>query len=880
MGSPTRRAAIVYPDSTDALEHAMYTPGGDVSESSSPQRSRNSSILNNNDSLLLNLFRDEVKEQPDFPEHLQSVLDSWPYKLTSSLLALFTIFGDDVRIVATNKNADLSFDIVFIAIFALFFLDIVLQSVARRRYLYSFTFWMDIIATLTILTDLSWIYNEIIDAGSDLPSSRIMKNVGSASRVASKSSQLIQIIRLVRLLRIMKMYNNSRRLLMVESPQQYRESRLETNRINFQRKMQILRNGNDLQKSSEHMNPRQSTGTPAAPRGLYTHNTFARLYQAKRVKSIKTADPEIELPNESRVSKVMTDLTIKQVFGIVFMAAVTFPFLDISVYHALPRSYSYGLLLLEDFRNSTEFHTLWDAYIDWHSDSTILTDIVSLHDEAHNITWSSSTSIGNLRDYDIMYVYSTHLNAVFNISPESRILGILDMSLILLMCLLMLVSAIKVIHDYSTTIIFGLERMITFVKKISRDPMLLLSPDHRNRLVPLAVTRRCCRNVEQVEYGIYEIRLLEQAIEKIGVMLALGFGTAGCEIITQNIKASGRLNPLIPGKLVLATFGFFSIMHFDKLAALLQEDLLLYVNKISKLLHCVCEKYQGAVNRNLGENFLVVWKYQIDDGVRTGKRLSVNTYSQSVRQRSAFALISSVKTLCKLVRSSEMLEYQQDSRITNILPFFTNKLTVGLHVGWAFEGPVGSGFKIDATYISPDVNMAARLETAAKQYGVNILVSESLFMRLDDEIQKYLRHIDTVVLKGSEIPIRIYSFDLHFAGLGVSKHVATKAQIDAKRLKVKEAFEFNYFQVHLLFTQSQKIERMREMYDEFFLEFYRRALESYLEGRWKEAAEIFRTRCLRQIPMDGPSRNLLAFMEAKGFLCPSTWNGVRVLGSK
>jgi class 3 adenylate cyclase len=676
----------------------------------------------------------------------------------------------------------------------------------------------------------------------------------------------------------MKMYNNSKRLLMIDSPQQYRESRLESNRITFERKIQIMRNGSDLKKSSEYMNPRQSTGTPAA-RGIYTHNTFARLYQAKRAKSIKVEKPQIELPNESKVSKAITDLTIKQVFGIVFLAAVAFPFLDSSAYASQSHSYNYGLLLLEDFRNSTLFPELWDSYISKHRNNGDLVEIISLTDAIRNETWAGSTSISDLRDDTILYISTDSLQATYSTQAETRILSFLDMGLILLMCFLMIISAIMVIHDYSTTIIFGLERMITFVKKISRDPMLLLNSENRSHLAPI-LTKRCCWGKEQSEYGNYEINLLEQAIEKIGVMLALGFGTAGCEIITQNIKASGRLNPLIPGKTVLATFGFFSIMNFEKLASLLQEDLLLYVNKISKLVHCVCEKYQGAVNRNLGESFLVVWKFQTDDGVRTGKRLSVNTYSQSVRQRSAFALISAVKTLCKLVRSAEMLEYQQDPRIASVLPFFTNKLTVGLHVGWGFEGPVGSGYKIDATYISPDVNIAARLETAAKQYGVNILASESLYIRLDDEIQKYMRHVDTVVLKGTENAMKIYAFDLHFAGLGVSKHAASKATIDAKRLKVKEAFEFNYFQVHLLFTQSQKIAQMREMYDEFFLEFYSRAIDSYTEGRWSEAADILRTRCLRQIPMDGPSRNLLAFMEGKGYQCPEGWEGARVLGSK
>ncbi len=47
----------------------------------------------------------------------------------------------------------------------------------------------------------------------------------------------------------------------------------------------------------------------------------------------------------------------------------------------------------------------------------------------------------------------------------------------------------------------------------------------------------------------------------------------------------------------------------------------------------------------------------------------------------------------------------------------------GLHIGWAIEGAIGSEFKIDASYLSPNVNLASRLEAACKQYGVPILVS-------------------------------------------------------------------------------------------------------------------------------------------------------------
>jgi hypothetical protein len=44
-----------------------------------------------------------------------------------------------------------------------------------------------------------------------------------------------------------------------------------------------------------------------------------------------------------------------------------------------------------------------------------------------------------------------------------------------------------------------------------------------------------------------ETKILEKLIIKIGALLALGFGEAGSEIIVENIKKGGAVDPMIPG---------------------------------------------------------------------------------------------------------------------------------------------------------------------------------------------------------------------------------------------------------------------------------------------------------------------------------------------
>jgi class 3 adenylate cyclase len=63
------------------------------------------------------------------------------------------------------------------------------------------------------------------------------------------------------------------------------------------------------------------------------------------------------------------------------------------------------------------------------------------------------------------------------------------------------------------------------------------------------------------------------------------------------------------------------------------------------------------------------------------------------------------------------------------------KMGFGLHLGWAIEGAIGSHFKIDASYLSPNVNMASRLNAATKQFGVPLLFSGQLFDNFSPDTQ-------------------------------------------------------------------------------------------------------------------------------------------------
>lgn len=80
---------------------------------------------------------------------------------------------------------------------------------------------------------------------------------------------------------------------------------------------------------------------------------------------------------------------------------------------------------------------------------------------------------------------------------------------------------------------------------------------------------------------------------------------------------------------------------------------------------------------------------------------------------------------------------------------------IGLHQGEAVVGDMGSQLKKEFTAIGDSVNTAARLESATKQYGVDLLISDSLRARLGPDF--LCRTADLVKVKGKNEPVAVFT---------------------------------------------------------------------------------------------------------------------------
>lgn len=240
---------------------------------------------------------------------------------------------------------------------------------------------------------------------------------------------------------------------------------------------------------------------------------------------------------------------------------------------------------------------------------------------------------------------------------------------------------------------------------------------------------------------------------KIGSLLVVGFGEAGSEIIVKNIETHGAINPVLSGTKMIAIFGFCDIRNFTDATEVLQTGVLNFVNDIAEIVHGIIHKCGGTANKNIGDAFLLVWKFKSKEmflSDKDGKTEVTLRRIKKVSQMADLAVYSFMKIIAELTKAHQLKKYTNDQALKDRIKNFTGvKMGFGLHVGWAIEGAIGSKFKIDASYLSPNVNMASRLEAATKQFGVLTLFSGVLVELMTPTNKKLMRKIDRVTVKGS-----------------------------------------------------------------------------------------------------------------------------------
>jgi hypothetical protein len=82
-----------------------------------------------------------------------------------SLVTIYTLFFDDVRVLAVTVDKDEAFFIITCVCFALFSIEIFLASLSKEIYFLTFFFWLDVVSTISMIPDIGWIWELMTGGG-------------------------------------------------------------------------------------------------------------------------------------------------------------------------------------------------------------------------------------------------------------------------------------------------------------------------------------------------------------------------------------------------------------------------------------------------------------------------------------------------------------------------------------------------------------------------------------------------------------------------------------------------------------------------------------------------------------------------------------------
>ncbi|SOV18566.1 adenylyl cyclase alpha [Plasmodium gaboni] len=448
-------------------------------------------------------------------------------------------------------------------------------------------------------------------------------------------------------------------------------------------------------------------------------------------------------------------------------------------------------------------------------------------------------------------------------------------------------------------LLFPIESILKKLKLMKSNPTLalemqeeLLNHELKNILINTKLKRKSIKEN-------YEILKMEENLMKLGTLMLLGFGEAGAKIISKNINEQERVNLLINGEIVYSVFSFCDIRNFTEITEVLKEKIMIFINLIAEIIHECCDFYGGTINKNIGDAFLLVWKYQKKEF--SNKKMNIfkspnNNYDEysekeNINRICDLAFLSTVQTLIKLRKSEKIHIFLNSENMDELIKNNILELSFGLHFGWAIEGAIGSSYKIDLSYLSENVNIASRLQEISKIYKNNIVISGDFYDNMSEKFKNSLRKIDRVTLKGCRNPLSLYTFDICLNKITKKVNMETfdaNPHFDIKLLKVfddikkkaerkkrkKEVLNLSY-NLYEEYARNDDIKFIKIQYPKDYLEQFKIALESYLIGKWNVSKNILEYLKKNNIFEDQIVNQLWSFLSVNNFLAPSDWCGYR-----
>ena len=106
-----------------------------------------------------------------------------------------------------------------------------------------------------------------------------------------------------------------------------------------------------------------------------------------------------------------------------------------------------------------------------------------------------------------------------------------------------------------------------------------------------------------------------------------------------------------------------------------------------------------------------------------------------------------------IAKQHRLAEYNKERAIEGLKPI---RIGIGIHVGNVMLGIIGEESRMQGDVLSDAVNLAARLESLTKYYGVSIIISGDTLLHLEHPDRYNTRLLDQVIVKGKTESIALF----------------------------------------------------------------------------------------------------------------------------
>ncbi len=185
-----------------------------------------------------------------------------------------------------------------------------------------------------------------------------------------------------------------------------------------------------------------------------------------------------------------------------------------------------------------------------------------------------------------------------------------------------------------------------------------------------------------------------------------------------------------------SSVAFIDIAQYTRLSEILEPaQMVQFLNEIFKLIDPIVEKYEGDIDKRIGDCTMVV--FPADEKERWEFRPSWRA----------------VQCLCEIKKQLDQFRFESD---------FIGIWQVNYHIG-AATGPlvhanIGSPLRLEHTVLGDTVNVASRLEGVSNN---TVIVNDRLYEDVVDNVQA--RCLEGIELKNKTLPVGVYEIDsVHF----------------------------------------------------------------------------------------------------------------------